>query len=115
MQWPVRGCPCHGTLRCEQPPTLDALLDEGRQVGPAAYREGSKGDPVTLRPGETAHAPVGFVQVGNYDPDECEPTDVRGLRVYPPQETRSMYLENPGTGCDSDAIPSSLTQLRSHS
>ncbi|MCP2255534.1 Protein of unknown function (DUF4232) [Prauserella aidingensis] len=73
--------------------------DDGHQVGTAAYRTGAKGDPVTLRPGSTAHADVGFVQVRNYDPAECKPTPVRGLRVYPPHETNSMYVRAPGTGC----------------
>lgn len=73
--------------------------DDGHQVGAAAYRTGEKGDPVTLQPGRTAHADVGFVQVRNYDADECKPTPVRGLRVYPPHETNSMYVRAPGTGC----------------
>ncbi|WP_255375898.1 DUF4232 domain-containing protein [Saccharomonospora sp. CUA-673] len=73
--------------------------DDGHQVGPAAYRAGTKGDPVTLQPGQVAHAPVGFVQVHNYAPADCHPTPVRGLRVYAPQETDAMYLPAPGTGC----------------
>ncbi|MBB3049486.1 hypothetical protein FHS23_000481 [Prauserella isguenensis] len=73
--------------------------DDGHQVGTAAYRTGGKGDPVTIQPGRTAHADVGFVQVRNYDPAECKPTPVRGLRVYPPHETNSMFVRAPGTGC----------------
>ena len=79
--------------------------EDGHQVGPAAYREGEKGAPVTLRKGEVAHAPVGFVQVRNYEPAECEPQPVRGLRVYPPQETDSMFIELDRTGCASEEIP----------
>lgn len=73
--------------------------DDGHQVGTAAYRTGGKGEPVTLQPGRTAHATVGFVEVGNYDPAECEPTPVRGLRVYPPHETNAMFVPAAGTGC----------------
>lgn len=72
---------------------------DGHQVGPAAYRDGAKGAAVTLEPGGTAVAPVGFVNVRNYEPAVCEPTEVRGLRVYPPQETESMYVAQPGVGC----------------
>lgn len=72
---------------------------DGHQVGAAAYRDGSKGAAVTLKPGATANAPVGFTQVRNFDPGDCKPTSVRGLRVYPPQETASMFLKNAGTGC----------------
>jgi hypothetical protein len=73
--------------------------DDGHQVGPAAYRTGDKGAVVTLKPGESAFADVGFVQVANYDPAACKPTEVRGLRIYPPHDYDSMFLPNPGTGC----------------
>jgi len=73
--------------------------DDGHQVGPAAYRDGRKGEAISLKPGMTAFAPLGFVQVGNYDPAVCRPTEVRGLRVYPPHEYDSLYLPAPGTGC----------------
>jgi Protein of unknown function (DUF4232) len=73
--------------------------DDGHQVGPAAFREGTKGAPVSLAPGETAFATVGFVQVHNFDPNVCKPTAVRGLRVYPPHEFASLFLPLEGTGC----------------
>ncbi len=73
--------------------------DDGHQVGPAAFREGTKGAPVSLAPNETAFATVGFVQVHNFDPNVCKPTAVRGLRVYPPHETASLFLALDGTGC----------------
>lgn len=73
--------------------------DDGHQVGPAAYRVGKKGPAITLKPGDSAHADVGFVQVRNYDPAVCKPTPVRGLRVYPPHEYDSMFVPSPGTGC----------------
>jgi len=73
--------------------------DDGHQVGPSAKRDGTKGAQITLKPGEVAHADIGFVQVRNYDPAVCKPTDVRGLRIYPPHEYDSMFVPNPGTGC----------------
>jgi hypothetical protein len=73
--------------------------DDGHQVGPAAFRVGTKGGPISLAPGATANAPVGFVQVGNFDPAVCQPTPVRGLRVYPPHETAAMFVAMDGTGC----------------
>jgi Domain of unknown function (DUF4232) len=73
--------------------------DDGHQVGPAAFREGTKGAPVSLAPGDTAFATVGFVQVRNFDPAVCKPTAIRGLRVYPPHETASLFLPLEGTGC----------------
>jgi Protein of unknown function (DUF4232) len=73
--------------------------DDGRQVGPAAFREGTKGAPVNLAPGEAAFATVGFAQVGAFDENVCKPTATRGLRVYPPHETAAMFLPMEGTGC----------------
>ena len=52
-----------------------------------------------MKPGGSAFAAVGFVQVANYDPAVCKPTEVRGLRVYPPHDYDSMFLPNAGTGC----------------
>ncbi|KMS92012.1 DUF4232 domain-containing protein [Prauserella rugosa] len=83
--------------------------DDGHQVGPAAYRTGGKGEPVTVQPGQVAHAPVGFVRVQNYDPADCKPTPVRGLRVYPPQETNSMFVPAEGTGCAANPEGQQLT------
>ncbi|MCE7004917.1 DUF4232 domain-containing protein [Kibdelosporangium philippinense] len=73
--------------------------DNGQQVGEPAVRVGSKGTAIKLGSGQSAVAPVGFAQVGNFDPAACKPTEVRGLRVYPPQETASMFVPLAGTGC----------------
>lgn len=78
---------------------------DGHQVGAAAFRTGDKGAPITLAKGDTASAAVGFVNVQNYDPTTCQPQPVRGLRVYPPQETASLYVDMPTTGCGNDKIP----------
>jgi hypothetical protein len=82
---------------------------DGHQVGEAAFREGAKGPAISLKPGMTVFAPVGFVQVGNYDPAACKPTSVRGLRVYPPHEYDSMYVAVPGTGCAGNPPGNQLT------
>jgi hypothetical protein len=37
--------------------------------------------------------------VANFDAAVCQPTPVRGLRVYPPGDTTSLYVERAGTGC----------------
>ncbi|WP_084477170.1 DUF4232 domain-containing protein [Actinokineospora enzanensis] len=83
--------------------------DDGHQVGPAAYRVGTKGAPVSLAPGVSASTDVGFVNVQNYDPAQCEPTAVRGLRVYPPHDTASLFLDLPGTGCATSPPGNQLT------
>lgn len=78
---------------------------DGHQVGPAAFREGTKGNAVKLNQGQSAAADLQFVNVQNFDPAVCKPTAVTGLRIYLPQETASNFLPAPGTGCSSDNIP----------
>jgi hypothetical protein len=83
--------------------------DDGHQVGPSAKRTGTKGAVITLKPGESAFADVGFVEVRNYDEAQCKPTETRGLRVYPPHEYDSMFLSNPGLGCAATPPGNQLT------
>jgi len=83
--------------------------DDGHQVGPSAKRTGTKGAVITLKPGESAFADVGFVQVRNYDEGQCKPTETRGLRVYPPHDYDSMFLPNPGVGCAATPPGNQLT------
>lgn len=79
--------------------------DNGAQIGQAAERDGSKGAPVKLAPGQTAAADLQFAQVRNFDPGICKPTPVKGLRVYLPQETASKFVPLDGTGCAGTNIP----------
>lgn len=78
---------------------------DGHQVGKDAFREGTKGDAVKLDPGKTAAADIQFVNVQNFDAGTCQPTPVKGLRVYLPQETASNFVPAEGTGCASTKIP----------
>ncbi|MGW4521504.1 DUF4232 domain-containing protein [Amycolatopsis sp. NPDC004378] len=78
---------------------------DGHQVGKDAFREGTKGNPVKLDPGQSAAADIQFVNVQNFDPGTCQPTAVKGLRVYLPQETASNFLPTDGTACASTKIP----------
>ncbi|MDG3015231.1 DUF4232 domain-containing protein [Speluncibacter jeojiensis] len=73
--------------------------DGAAQVGAAATRNGPSGGPVQLAPGAKASAQVRAVQVANYPADECKPTPVSGLRVYPPNDFDSVVLPHEGTGC----------------
>jgi hypothetical protein len=73
--------------------------DDGHQVGPAAAMSGERGDQVPIPPGGTAQAQLQLVNVQNYDPADCQPVPVRGLRVYPPGDTVSLFVPLDGTGC----------------
>ncbi len=72
--------------------------DRGVQVGPAAERSATKGPRVTLAPGDTAYSLVAAATTEVFDPAQCKPTSVRGFRVYPPDETASMFIALPGAG-----------------
>ncbi|MCG3749335.1 MULTISPECIES: DUF4232 domain-containing protein [Amycolatopsis] len=79
--------------------------ENGTQIGQAAERDGTKGAPVKLAPGQTAAADLQFAQVRNFDPGVCKPTPVKGLRVYLPQETASKFVPLDGLGCAGTNIP----------
>ena len=73
--------------------------DDGHQVGPAAEMSGDRGGQIDIAPGHTAVAPLQLVNVQNFDAAACQPTRVRGLRVYPPGDTASLFVAMDGTGC----------------
>jgi Protein of unknown function (DUF4232) len=73
--------------------------DDGHQVGPAAEMSGERGDQVPIAPGGTARAQLRLANVQNYDPADCSPTPVRGLRIYPPGDTAALFVPREGTGC----------------
>lgn len=75
-------------------------IGNGKQIGAPAVRDGAMGSQVMLKPGDVASTVVGMVDVGVFDPNSCRPTPVAGFRVYPPDETASMFVALPsGTGC----------------
>jgi hypothetical protein len=88
--------------------------EDGHQVGEAAVRVGEKGPVITLTPGATATAPLGFVNVGNFDPADCVPTPVRGLRVYPPHDTASEFVLFDTTACAGTPPSNHLTVRTVH-
>jgi hypothetical protein len=85
---------------------------DGHQVGKDAFRDGTKGTAVKLNSGQTAVADIQFVNVQNFDPGTCQPTPVKGLRIYLPQETASNFVPEDGTGCASTKIPGNQLSVR---
>ncbi|MEU7476402.1 DUF4232 domain-containing protein [Lentzea sp. NPDC042327] len=73
--------------------------DTGTQVGAPATREGAEPAAVTLQPGASASSLVTIANAGVYDPAECAPTDVRGLRIYPPGETAALFVPKEQQAC----------------
>ena len=73
--------------------------DGGTQVGAPATRESDGGTAVTLLPGASATSTLAITNADVFDPAECAPADVRGLRVYPPGETAAMFVEHQQKAC----------------
>ncbi|AHI00846.1 hypothetical protein GCM10010174_15280 [Kutzneria viridogrisea] len=78
--------------------------DNGSQVGDPATRVQSGGATVTLAPGKQTSADLSRTNVGLYDPAQCAPTEVRGLRVYPPDNTAAVFVPLDGQAC-SKTVP----------
>ncbi|GAA1832334.1 DUF4232 domain-containing protein [Pseudonocardia ailaonensis] len=94
-----------GSTTCEMrgfPGVSYVAGDDGHQVGAAAVMDGARGGEVVLAPGASATAQTKAADAGNYDAATCRPTPVRGLRVYPPGETASLFLPLDTTGCAGD-------------
>ncbi len=81
----------------------------GPQVGAAATREGSPGPAVVLQAGQMASSVVGMVDVGVFSASSCHPTPVAGFRIYPPNETVSIFVAHHGTGCAGNPPDPQLT------
>jgi hypothetical protein len=79
--------------------------DNGQQVGLPANRSGNPGPAVTLRPGGSTTAGLVMVNPDPYPADQCKRVDVRGLRVYPPNETAAMFLPSSGQSCSGNIGP----------
>jgi hypothetical protein len=83
--------------------------DDGHQVGQAAAMSGERGAQGPIAPGGTAVAQVRMANALNFDEAACRPTPVRGLRVYPPGDTASLFVPMDGTGCAGPLTESLLT------
>ncbi len=47
---------------------------------------------LTLAPGASAHAQLSIATAANYDAAVCRPKTADGLRVYPPDQTLSLFI-----------------------
>ncbi|ATE54015.1 MULTISPECIES: DUF4232 domain-containing protein [Actinosynnema] len=71
--------------------------DSGEQVGEPATRD-VNGPLVTLNPGETASAGVFLSSAPQKTPD-CQQVPVRGLRIYPPDNTAAAFVPDDTYAC----------------
>jgi hypothetical protein len=52
-----------------------------------------------LTPGDHVQSTVVLTNTGNLDAASCKPVDVRGFRVYPPDETVSVFVKDAQKAC----------------
>jgi hypothetical protein len=80
--------------------TADAA---GAPIGAPAVRDESTAvADVLLAPGQTGTAVLRYTQAGNYS--DCAMVDAAGYRIYPPEDTDSLFLPQPTRACSNDAI-----------
>ena len=85
--------------------------DDGHQVGLAASWDGSKGSAVTVLPGKAATAPLGITNIGVFDEAVCQPTALRGFRVYPPHSATAEFVPFATQAC-AGTTPSNQLKVR---
>jgi len=78
--------------------------DDGHQVNVPFARTGAAKSTVTLAAGAVAHATLATHDVGFYDVAQCKPVSVRGLRVYPPDETKSIFVPLATKACSVNGV-----------
>jgi hypothetical protein len=77
----------------------------GGQLGAPAEHGSGKAVTLILKPGQSAHSMLSITQAGNYNPTTCQPQAADGFRVYPPQETKALFVAATGyTGCANVAV-----------
>lgn len=80
--------------------TADA---NGAPIGaPAKRDESTPVADVLLAPGQAGSAVLRYTQAGNY-PD-CTITPAAGYRIYPPEDTASLFLAEPRDACSNAGI-----------
>ena len=92
-----------GTCTVAGYPGVSYLDAAGQQVGaPAARTEGAAAVPVTLAPGQAAAAELRETVAQKYG--GCQVQETSSLLVYPPEDTASLTVPYPSTGCTNAEI-----------
>jgi len=76
---------------------------DGEPIGAAATRDDSTPvADVLLAPGQAGTATLRYTQAGNYP--NCTRTPAAGFRVYPPEDTASLFVAAPKDACTEAGI-----------
>lgn len=91
----------HGTTSCVLqgwPGVSFVSSPSGPQVGAAATRIPGSSPALTLAPGASAGAALQITEASNYGTG-CQVTAVSGLKVFPPDQTASLYVAHSDHAC----------------
>jgi hypothetical protein len=75
---------------------------DGAPIGAAAARDTTPATEVLLEPGQAGAATLRYTQARNY-PD-CTVVPAAGFRIYPPEDTASLFLAQPRDACSNADI-----------
>ncbi|MBL7258606.1 DUF4232 domain-containing protein [Paractinoplanes lichenicola] len=80
--------------------------DNGTQVNAAFAREPGEtaAKTITVRPGAKAYVLLLWPYYANCDSAKCRPAQVRGYRVYPPDETAAIFVSDQQTVCAAPGV-----------
>jgi uncharacterized protein DUF4232 len=78
----------------------------GSQINQPAQRSTGEGGSVLvpLAPGGKAHADLLLVDTGNFPSSSCQPVTAAGIRIYPPDETQSMFVASAQQICSVNGV-----------
>ncbi len=74
----------------------------GAPIGAAAARDSTPATEVLLEPGQAGAATLRYTQARNY-PD-CTVVPAAGFRIYPPEDTASLFIAQPRDACSNADI-----------
>jgi len=78
--------------------------DDGHQVNAGFDRTDAAKSTITLAAGGVAHATLATHDVGFFDAAQCKPVAVRGFRIYPPDETKSIFVALTTKACSANGV-----------
>ena len=82
--------------------------NEGTPVGARAAIDGPRAQ-VRLEPGRAATATLRVTATESYPAGDCDPREVRGIRVAPPGGTGGRFVPRPGPVCAAEPDPPQAT------
>ena len=90
-------------------PGVSYVGANGQQLGDPADRVPGSVTTVVLTPGQQASAALQQVHVENFDPSQCQPTQAKDLRVYPPNDKGSILVPVDAKACSNSLSQPQLT------